>query len=114
MNWTQFAMALATIYGIYYGLNLLWDFMRSGKGHADINSNETLVFEEISAPQVVEVKFDEPTAPKRADTENNIDMENVAPPSLGVSHESSGAVKIKQLFELARNEMIEYTHAIPY
>lgn len=114
MNWTQFAIALATIYGIYYGLNILWDFMRSGKEHTDINNNELLVFEEIPEPQVVHVKLEEPNVPKRADTENSIDIENEVPPSIGVIPESSGAVQIKQLFELARNEMIEYTHAIPY
>ncbi|MCT1525842.1 hypothetical protein ACS126_03190 [Sphingobacterium lactis] len=114
MNWTQFAMALTSIYGIYYGLNILWDFMRSGKDVADTNHTETLVFDETAEPQVVRLQMDEPIVSERANIQDYTPLKVETPPNIGVTPETSGAVKIKQLFELARHEMIEYTHAIPY
>lgn len=114
MNWTQFVMAVAIAYCIYYGLNILWDLLRSGRKPVRMEGMETLVFQEAPEPKIVTPQADPMGQLSQSDNSDafvSVGSENRA---LGVMPESSGAVNIRRLFELAKNEMIEFKHDIPY
>jgi len=93
MTWMKFVLWLGATYLMYYGALILWDLLRSGKKTGDIRSHE-LSFEEHIEP----VKETPDPAPQRYDS----------------SVLSSGGVSLKQLFNLAREEVIEYTRTVSY
>lgn len=107
-------MAMAIGYAIYYGLNILWDILRKGGKPTGIQETETLFISGDPEPPAVVPHMDpEFTSPLPA---NGIAPQrvDVGHPPIGVIPESPGAVPIRQLFELAKNEMIEFSHSIPY
>jgi hypothetical protein len=93
MNWIRFALWLSALYFAYYGAVICWDFLRSSKLPEDEKSHE-LSFEEHSEP-IREIP----------DTEPQIYDSSIL---------SSGGVSLKQLFNLAREEAIEYIRPVSY
>lgn len=105
MTWTQFLTAIAVIYAIYYVLNLLADILKSRKSGVENSDTEELFFREDIKPELV-APNEEPLDEAPLDSEP---MPHQEPPI-----QSTGGVSIRQLFALAKNDLIEYTKAIPY
>ena len=93
MTWIKFALWLCGLYAFYYGWLVLWDLFRSSKLPAAEDSHE--------------LTFVESTQPQRTETESDTEY---FPSALT----SSGGVNLKQLFNLAREEAIEYTRAVSF
>jgi len=93
MTWMKFALLLSGMYLMYYGAVILWDLLRGGKNPDEKRSHE-LSFEENIEP----VREDPDPVPQIYDS----------------SVLSSGGVSLKQLFNLAREEVIEYTRPVSY
>ncbi|NCD68283.1 hypothetical protein [Mucilaginibacter agri] len=93
MTWLKFALWMGGIYLIYYAAVLLWDFLRSGK--------------QPDAERSHELSFEEHIEPVR-------EIAGSTPEIYDASVLSSGGVSLKQLFNLAREEVIEYTRPVSY
>jgi len=93
MTWIKFAIWLCGLYACYYGGLLLWDIFCTSKLPAAEDSHE--------------LTFVESTQPQRTETESDTEY---FPSALT----SSGGVNLKQLFNLAREEAIEYTRAVSF
>ncbi|WP_316846464.1 hypothetical protein [Pedobacter psychrodurus] len=110
MTWTQFIIYLLGSYCFYYGVNLFFDYSRIGVAVKD------------SGTEVVSVGISSSDLPKK------IAMEDLDPGFSEVDYfigegegdasdspiVSSGGISIRELFELARDESIEYTKAVSF
>lgn len=115
MNWTSFLLTLTLAYLAYYGLNLLYDMFMSRRSPKSESDGDTLFFEEHVQPEIIE--YTEEPVP-------DPEPENVEPPqsststgtAQGISGNilSTGAVGLAELFNLAKNNLIEHTGTIPY
>ncbi|WP_426330090.1 hypothetical protein [Pedobacter sp. R-06] len=110
MTWTQFIIYLASAYFCYYGANLLFDYSRAGSiGDAENNSLVTVGFSTADLPQKIEIESLDPGF-------SEIDYfigegEGDASDSPIVA---SGGISIRELFELAKDESIEYTRSVSF
>jgi arginine exporter protein ArgO len=93
MTWIKFALWMGAIYLIYYALMILWDYLRSGRQPAAENAHE--------------LSFEEHVEPVREIPDGSAEIYDA-------SVLSSGGVSLKQLFNLAREEVIEYTRPVSY
>lgn len=93
MTWIKFALWLSGIYAAYYAALILWDFIRSG--HKPVS------------PDTHELTFVEHIEPVRAEIE-------AVPEFYPSAVISSGGQSLKQLFSLAKEEVIEFTRAVSY
>jgi hypothetical protein len=114
-TWTQFLTAMATAYFGYYSLNLIADMMRQGRTATATRDEPDELFFDDEEPPVVAL----PESEADEDTSEESQPEQEAPVSeepvvLGGPVESTGAVSIRELFQLARMDLIEYTRTIPY
>lgn len=133
MTWTTFLLITGSVYGLYYGLNLLFDGLRGGKAASTPHDADELVFSEDTDPEPVdigEVTFDGPppdfpgfpapsgAAVPRAQAPMPADAippgfdaapTTAALPLSAPVLQSTGAVSIRELFELARQDLIEFT-----
>ncbi|WP_262245824.1 hypothetical protein [Parapedobacter soli] len=121
MNWTTFLITLTLAYLAYYGLNLLYDLLVARKLPKADSADEVLYFDEDATPQIIEPS-DTPapdigpaTAPQSESPEPEPSAAPPAPPQ-GLSGKlwSTGAVGIKELFGLAKDNLVEYTGDISY
>ncbi|WP_262246529.1 hypothetical protein [Parapedobacter soli] len=120
MNWTSFLLTLALIYLAYYGLNLLYDLFTTRRPPGTEKAGNVLFFDEDVRPQIIEPADDplpesgaEPTQP----AQDEADVTPLAErPPIGLSGPilSTGAVGLKELFNLAKDNLIEHTRAISY
>lgn len=117
MNWTSFLITLALIYLAYYGLNLLYDLLTARRPPGSESTGDVLFFDEDVRPEIIE-PADDPlpqtaTEPSEPDTPPPA---AAAPPAGGLSGKvlSTGAVGLKELFNLAKDNLIEYTGDISY
>lgn len=106
MNWTQFLLGVAAIYGIYYALNVLYDLFIHGRAPQATDGGNELTFDEDSPPERVIPK---PTQKEHEPTAK----EGKAVISSGPL-QSTGGINLKQLVSLMQNDVIEYSKAIPY
>jgi hypothetical protein len=93
MTWIKFAIWLCGIYFIYYAALILWDLIRSGRQPASSETHE-LTF----------IEHHEPIRPE---------LERVSE-FHGSAIMSSGGVSLKQMFNLAREEAIEFTRVVSF
>jgi len=93
MTWIKFAVWLAAVYAAYYIAIILWDLIRSG-GPALKPDEHVLSFAEHT--EVIKPSF-EPV-----------------PEVHGSAMVSSGGVNLKQLFNLCRDEVVDYRKAVSY
>ncbi|SDF11746.1 hypothetical protein SAMN05216464_11320 [Mucilaginibacter pineti] len=107
MTWTSFAVILLLCYLAYYGLNLLFDLVIHKPPAAEYAAHEELVFQESFPPQQIAYQAEEPLV---SDAEAETPATAI---SSGPVH-GTGAVGILQLLSLAKDDLIEYTKAIPY
>ena len=115
MNWTNFLVILTFSYLAYYGLNLLYDLFISHKGSVPGTTDDTLIFEEDIQPQLIEypVPSIKTNEPPEKETIQNISSTKIGRQATG-NLMSTGAVSIRELFNLAKNNLIEHTSTIPY
>lgn len=121
MNWTNFLLTLTLLYLSYYGLNLLYDLFKARKPPKDDSAGEVLFFDEDVKPQLILPKEEQPE-----DLDNSAEgMEVESIPKVTVEADgqiipssnliqSTGAVGLKELFNLAKDNLIEFTGAISY
>jgi len=119
MNWTSFLLTLALAYMAYYGLNLLFDLLIARKPPKTDSPGDVLFFDEDVRPEII-VSAQEPSAqtetepPTAAPAAQPTETLNEPPAQLSGPIRSTGAVGIKELFNLAKNNLIEYTGEISY
>jgi hypothetical protein len=99
MTWLKFIYWLTGLYSFYYIGNILWDMARGKKTSAE--HNEELHFGEQTLPQKVEAEKKE--------------AKKVPPPVKGEPFISAiGGVGLKDLFNLAKAEVIAYNRAVSF
>lgn len=102
MTWIKFISWLAALYAFYYLLNVAWDLMR-GKQAGGKEAAPELHFEEAAAPQLVvpETPAEQrPDAPKKAAGE--------------VAVTALGGLRLKELFQLSKLELIAYNQSVTF
>lgn len=124
MNWTSFLVTLALAYLAYYGLNLLFDLLISRKPPKADSPGDVLFFDEHVRPEIiVPAEVPSPQAETEPDVAAQPEMASAAQPTetldeppaqLSGPIRSTGAVGIKELFNLAKDSLIEYTGEISY
>jgi len=111
MSWNNFLILILIIYVSYYALNLLFDLFISPKATAGDIAEDELFFSQTFAPELI-------TPDEEPETSSTVsDKTDAAGLKAGLSSgtiSSSGGVGLKQLFSLAKNNLIEHTRAIPY
>lgn len=117
MNWTSFLFTLALVYLAYYGLNLLYDMLRTRRPPKTDSTGDVLFFDEDVRPEII-VPPEEPAPQADADPETPhipqaTDMPD-EPRGLSGTIRSTGAVGLRELFHLAKDNLIEYTGDISY
>lgn len=94
MTWIKFATWLLGSYTIYYAVLIFWEYLRTGRGDSADNGHELTFVEDI---EPVKSHVDEITANGK---ESSVTF--------------SGGVSLKQLFNLAREESVEYIKSVSY
>lgn len=102
MTWIKFLSWLTALYAFYYLLNIAWDVLRR-KQQGGKETAPELHFEETTAPlqvapEVQEEKKAEP--PKKGNSE--------------VATSAIGGVRLKELFQLSRLELIAYNQSVTF
>lgn len=92
MTYLKFALWLLGIYSTYYAALISWDLLCSGRTAAPSSSHELTFTEHFEPVQ---------SAPEPQEYGSSSVM-------------SSGGVSLKQLFNLAREESIEYTRPVSF
>lgn len=124
MNWTSFLLTLALAYMAYYGLNLLFDLLISRKPPGADSTGDVLFFDEDVRPEII-VPTDEPAPridaetvaaaqPEARQASQTTEMPDAPPQGLSGPVRSTGAVGLRELFNLAKDNLIEYTGDISY
>lgn len=94
MTWIKFALWVLSSYAGYYAALIFWDFLRSSRSEAGNDKHELTFVEDI-----------EPARPIVAEITGTGKESSVA---------FSGGVSLKQLFNLAREESVEYIRAVSF
>ncbi|WCT13339.1 hypothetical protein [Mucilaginibacter jinjuensis] len=102
MTWIKFISWLAALYGFYYLLNIAWDLLR-GKGAGDKEAAPELHFDETAAPQQVSPEVTE---------EKNQPASPKAPVEVATS--GLGGLRVKELFQHAKLELIAYNQSVTF
>jgi len=93
MTWIKFAIWLSGSYLIYYTALIFWDSIRSRRSPAGSDTHELTFVEHIE--------------PVRSEPEAVSEFH-------GSAVMSSGGVSLKQMFNLAREEAVEFTRAVSF
>ncbi len=93
MNWIKFIIWLCGLYAVYYLAIVLWDVWKSGSPVLKTGANELTFSEDIVPVSAF------------AESEENPYESPVV---------SSGGVSLKQLFNLAREEAIEFIRPVSF
>ena len=94
MNWIKFALWLLGIYTTYYIALILWDYLRTNRGEAPDAKHELTFVEDINPIKSL--------------------VEEITGSGKESSMAFSGGVSLKQLFNLAREESVEYIKSVSY
>jgi hypothetical protein len=94
MTWIKFTLWLLGIYTSYYAVLITWDYLHTKRGDTE-NDKHELTFVEDFEP--VKSHVDEST-----------------PNGKESSVVFSGGVSLKQMFNLAREESVEYIKAVSF
>ncbi|OYD43624.1 hypothetical protein CHT99_01225 [Sphingobacterium cellulitidis] len=107
----------------YYGLNLLFDLLISRKPPKAYSPGDVLFFDEDVRPEIIvpaEAPIPEPAEtatalqPGTPQAPQATETADEPPPQLSGPIRSTGAVGLKELFNLAKDNLIEYTGEIFY
>jgi len=105
MNWIHFLLWLSAAYSLYYLLNILYDVAGNRYIPAAKSPTNELLFSEIEEPIFLEHRSE-------SDSENGM-TENTKPETQAEVI-ASGGVSIKNLYNLARKDLIIYTRSVTY
>ncbi|MFA6083410.1 hypothetical protein [Mucilaginibacter sp.] len=94
MTWIKFALWLLGIYTSYYAILIFWDHLRTNSGEPGHDKHELTFVEDI-----------EPVKPPTDEVSASGKESSVA---------FSGGVSLKQLFNLAREESVEYIKSVSF
>ncbi|RDC54326.1 hypothetical protein DU508_21635 [Pedobacter chinensis] len=112
MTWTTFGLWISLAYLAYYGLNLAFDLLISGRSSPAVPEQEELFFEESSEPELISYLQDSPV-----DEIPAIGNAMALPGTVVLSSgqiQATGAVSIAELLIRAKDELIQHTREIPY
>ncbi|RBQ12048.1 hypothetical protein [Pedobacter miscanthi] len=110
MTWTQFIIYLSGAYCCYYGANLFFDYSRAYR--ANETGDAGLISVGLSSsdlPQKIAMEDLDPGFSEIAYFIGEGDGDAADSPIV-----SSGGISIRELFELARDESIEYTRQVSF
>jgi hypothetical protein len=93
MTWFKFLLWIGGLYTAYYLVLIAWDNLRSGRKLKGEESNELTFSEDVSAVSLVP----------------ELSMADVSSPIY-----ASGGVSLKGLFNLCRDEAVEYIKQVSY
>lgn len=106
MSWMQFTMCVMGSYCSYYAFNFLFDLYRSKEGNQEGHTNEMVLLPIDTSleanPEFVAVRADQEQAAGLITSLSSGEIE------------SSGGVDLNEIERLARQDLIEYTKAIPF
>ncbi|OKS88787.1 hypothetical protein [Mucilaginibacter polytrichastri] len=102
MTWIKFISWLTGLYFFYYVLNMAWDLMRSRHAGTKEAAPE-LHFEEAVAPTLV--------APAALENKSALPTKKS---TTDVAASALGGVNVKDLFQLARLELIAYNQSVTF
>ncbi|BAU51952.1 hypothetical protein [Mucilaginibacter gotjawali] len=94
MTWLKFALWLLSIYTIYYVALIFWDNLRNNRGETGSDKYELTFVEDIH--------------PVKSLVEEITGSGKESPVAF------SGGVSLKQLFNLAREESVEYIKSVSF
>lgn len=94
MTWIKFVLWLLGIYTTYYVALVLWDYLRTNRGEAAADKHELTFVEDINPIKSL--------------------LEEVTGSGKESSMAFSGGVSLKQLFNLAREESVEYIKSVSF
>jgi hypothetical protein len=110
MTWTQFMIYLMGIYCCYYGANLFFDYSRPTLAGKANDTNVISIGLSLSdLPQKVAMEDLDPGFSEIAYFIGEGEGDVADSPIV-----SSGGISIRELFELARDESIEYTSSVSF
>ncbi|TCD28741.1 hypothetical protein EZ456_04995 [Pedobacter psychrodurus] len=110
MTWTQFIIYLSGTYFLYYVANLLFDYSRSGRIRAADNTDLIAIgLSSSDLPRKIEMKDLDPGFSEIDYFVGEGEGDVADSPIV-----ESGGISIRELFELARDESIEYTRSVSF
>ncbi|TKC08014.1 hypothetical protein FA048_12685 [Pedobacter polaris] len=111
MTWLQFFMWMAAIYLLYYAINILIDSMgsRASPKSKDLASQQ-LTFSEDVKPQMMDETIEENYLNEEIEFSEKVEEADYSESPI----ETSGGVSLKNLFDLARTEAIEFTKPVTF
>lgn len=115
MKWSEFLFIIMAGYLVYYGMNVIYDLALSGRVAEEDSGGEVLYFKEDEQPELIVYKEAAPEIERMPPP--FVPKENRAQAVQGLSSgilSATGAVSLKELFNLAKNNLIEYTGTIRY
>lgn len=110
MSWTNFLIVIFIVYLVYYLLNLLYDLFLSPRLAGSEIEEDELFFTETLTPEIISLE-------EKIEQADGVDAGEGDRPASFISSgpiSSTGGVGLKQLFSLAKDNLIEHTRAIPY
>lgn len=93
MNWIRFIIWISGIYAIYYLIMIAWDQLRNRQGAVEDDTEELSFVEQVEA---VSLKPELTSA------------------DIGSSLYASGGVSLKNMFDLCRDEAVEYIKQVSF
>lgn len=101
MTWIKFIYWVLGLYAFYYLANIAWDLLRGG-ATVKKDASPELHFEESAAPQKIEAE----PAKEKSEQVKALQKEPVV--------SAMGGVNLKDLFNLAKAEVIAYNRAVSF
>jgi hypothetical protein len=93
MSWLKFTLWLSGLYTAYYLIMIAWDHLRNKQINTGEETNELAFTEQVDAITL---------APELISTE------------IGPSLYASGGVSLKSMFDLCRDEAVEYIRQVSF
>lgn len=94
MTWIKFALWVLGGYAVYYTALIVWDYLRTNRGEAANSKHELTFVEDINPIKSL--------------------VEEITGSGKESSIAFSGGVSLKQLFNLAREESVEYIKSVSF
>jgi len=113
MNWTEFLLAIAGTYLIYYALNLLYDLFFTAALTEENQDDDVLHFQQEGKPELIipeEQQQPLPSPPPFIPAAKPKPKQGFSSGNIF----STGAVSMQELIEQARLGTIEFTKGIAY
>lgn len=112
MSWINFLTVIFIVYIVYYLFNLLFDLFISPGNRVSERTEDELFLTETYSPELI--SFEEPQPEEEPHEKDSVVAKTDKAANVSSAFVSSGGVGLKQLFSLAKDNLIEYTKAIPY